>query len=616
MATVDGNFLTRSLRWLWGLIDGTRRLVLNLIFLFLVLLFVVALVGPTAPELKSHTALVVSPVGVIVENYTQEPFDRALSQWADTDNPETRLRDVLRAIELAADDPNISHLVISPDRIMSAGMGVLQDMAAAVARFRASGKPVTALSDGMNQQQYYLAASADRIILHPEGMVFLEGFGRYRNYYKTLLDSLGVDVHVFRVGEYKSAAEPFVRDDMSPATREANLSWLTSLWDSYLSEVGGRRGLSAPELHETVESFGQRLKEHGGQTSLVALESGLVDVIANSDEAIEYLVDNGVARVEGGYRQVGVDEYLARAAPRLAALSTKNKVAVIVAQGAITSGQPGPESTSGQLTVGLLKQARHDSRVRAVVLRVNSPGGQLFPSEQIRREVEITRASGKPVVVSMGDVAASGGYWIAMSANEIWANASTITGSIGVFGLVTTIPRGLDKIGVHTDGVGTTAMAGALRIDRPLDNSVGELIQQIVENGYSTFISKVAEFRGMSIADVDEVARGRVWSGAQAQTLGLIDQLGGLSEATQAAAALAGETDYQVRYLEPEMSATERFLLDLSASQWLPRWSGSWFAKLDALKGTWGSSISRDLQLLNQGSSGKPAVYAYCFCSW
>lgn len=616
MATVDGNFLTRSLRWVWSFIDGTRRLVLNLIFLFLVLVFVVALVGPKAPELQSHTALVVSPIGIIVENYTQEPLDRALSQWADTDSPETRLREVIQAIELAADDPKITHLVINPDRILSAGMGVLQDIGAAVARFKASGKPVTALSDGMNQQQYYLAASADQIILHPEGMVFLEGFGRYRNYYKTLLDSLGVDVHLFRVGEYKSAAEPFIRDDMSPETREANLSWLTSLWDSYLTEVGSQRGLSAAELHDTVESFGRQLKENGGQTSMVALESGLVDLIANADEAIEYLIDNGVARVEGGYRHVSVGEYLSSAAPRLSALSTKSKVAVIVAQGAITSGQPGPESTSSQVTVGLLKQARHDSNIRAVVLRVNSPGGQLFPSEQIRREVEITRASGKPVVVSMGDVAASGGYWIAMSANEIWANASTITGSIGVFGLVTTIPRGLDKIGVHTDGVGTTAMAGALRIDRPLDRAVGELIQQIVENGYSTFISKVAEFRGMSVADVDEIARGRVWSGAQAQSHGLVDQLGGLSEATRAAAALAGESDYDVRYLEPEMSPTERFLLDLSASSWLPRWSGSWLGDLGRLKDVLGNSVSRDLALLTQGSTGRPSVYAYCFCSW
>ncbi len=602
------NFLVRVFGGLWRLIDGTRRLVVNLLFLlvlFLVLAVVLRDAGITIPE---RSALVLDPSGMIVEQYSVDPTERALAQLFDDETPETRLRDLLDAIELATHDARIERIVIQTDYLWGIGLAKLQELKAALEAFKGAGKSVFAYSHGMDQQQYYLASLADEVWLHPEGIVFLEGYSVYRNFYREGLDKLSVDVHLFRVGEYKSAAEPFVRDDMSEYSKEANRYWLSGLWGDYLGDVAANRGLSPQELNDHIERFGDHLREAGGSAAQAALAAGLVDRLATLDELRELMIELG-ARDGDTFRQVGFMTYLA--ANRPVPNPVQKKVAVVVAQGVILGGDQPSGTIGGESTARLLREARNDERVAAVVLRVDSPGGAVLPSEQIRREVELTRAAGKPVVVSMSSVAASGGYWIAMSADEIWASPGTITGSIGIYGLLTNFPRTLEKIGIHTDGVGTTPMAGTLRADRPLPEHVGDIIQQIIDEGYERFISKVAASRDLDPDQVDRIARGRVWSGSQALERGLVDHLGGLSQAVASAAGRGGVSDYRVVYAEEQPSRLEQLLLDLTAT--LPRVNVasrfSWLSRL--LEGQTGTDLEL---LLGQPRNERVGVYAYCFC--
>ncbi|MEM6576772.1 MAG: signal peptide peptidase SppA, partial [Pseudomonadota bacterium] len=497
------------------------------------------------------------------------------------------------------------------DYLWGIGPSQLQELKSAIGQFKDSGKPVIAYGYGMSQQQYYLAALADQVWLHPEGLVLLEGYGVYRNYYKDGLDKLAVDVHLFRVGEYKSAAEPFIRNDMSDYSREANRYWLDSLWDQYLTEVAAQRDLTPEKLARHVDEFGEDLRKAGGRASEAALAAGLVDRVGTEDELREYLLSDGVfdADIES-FRQIDAETYLA--AQNSFALPQGDQVAVVVAQGAIVPGDQSQGTVGGESTARLIRRARMNDSTRALVLRVDSPGGAVLPSEQIRREIELTRASGIPVVVSMSSVAASGGYWISMSANEIWANPATITGSIGIFGLLTNFPRTLEKVGVYTDGVGTTRIAGALRSDRPMQPHIADIIQQIIEDGYERFIGKVATAREMTPEAVDQIARGRVWSGQQARDRGLVDKLGGLNDAIASAAEIADISSYKTVYVEQQVSALEQFLLDLTAR--LPSFSVSRDTTLGALLR---APLPTDLELLLAQPRGQQpvGVYAYCFCT-
>lgn len=604
------NFLVRVFGGLWRLIDGTRRLVLNLLFLLILFLVLAVVLRDTGIAIPDRSALVLDPSGMIVEQYSVDPTERALAQLFDDETPETRMRDLLDAIELATADARIQRILIQTDYLWGVGLANLQELKTAIEAFKGAGKSVFAYSHGMDQQQYYLASLADEIWLHPEGIVFLEGYSVYRNFYREGLDKLAVDVHLFRVGEYKSAAEPFIRDDMSEYSKEANRYWLSGLWGDYVGDVAASRGLSPEELSDHIERFGDHLREAGGSAAQAALAAGLVDRLATLDELRELMIELG-ARDGDTFRQVDFLTYLA--ANRPVPNPLQKKVAVVVAQGVILGGDQPSGTVGGESTARLLREARNDDRVAAVVLRVDSPGGAVLPSEQIRHEVELTRAAGKPVVVSMSSVAASGGYWIAMSADEIWASPGTITGSIGIYGLLTNFPRTLEKIGIHTDGVGTTPMAGTLRADRPLPEHVGDIIQQIINEGYERFIAKVAASRDLDPDAVDRIARGRVWSGSQALERGLVDHLGGLSQAVVAAAERGGASDYRVVYFEDQPSRLEQLLLDLTAT--LPKVNVAsrfaWVSRL--LDGQTGTDLEL---LLGQPRNERVGVYAYCFCTW
>jgi len=596
--------------FLWNFLNFSRRLIFNLIFLLLLLIFVLALRGGGA-EVKERTALVLDPKGDIVEQYTSAPAQRALSSALGDKVKEVQLRDIVRAIDAAAADKRIERLVVEPEQIAAAGMSSLHEIGAAIDRFKAAGKDVVAVANSMSQGQYLVAAHANQVLLHPDGDLLLEGIGRYRSYYKDALDWLGVEVHLFRVGEYKSYAEPYIRNDASPESKEADLFWMNGVWSDYLKEIGSARKIDPKDIAAQIENYPVAIKAVKGDIAKLALDSKLVDKLATRDEAEALLIGKGV-KDEHSYRKIDFQDYLG-VIDRARALDTRPQVAVVVAEGEILPGDQPAGTVGGDSTAKLLRRARENSKAKAVVLRVNSPGGDAFASELIRREIELTKRAGKPVIVSMGDVAASGGYWISMNGDQIFAEPTTITGSIGIFGLFANVPKTLAKIGIHTDGVGTTSLAGAIDPRRPLDPKVGDVIQSIIDKGYQSFITKVADARGKSPEQINAIARGRVWSGEQAKERGLVDQLGGLREAGAAAAKAANLGDnYQLVYVEKELTAWERFALSLSNDALarigravIPEAARVLLAQSD---------VQGQLRLLQSLDGNKVGVFAYCFC--
>jgi len=456
------------------------------------------------------------------------------------------------------------------DGFNAAGFAAMRDLAGALRDFRSSGKQIIAFGTNMEQKQYYLAAQADEVYLDPQGGVLLEGLGRYRMYYREgLQDKLGVDVHLFKVGEFKSAAEPYVLDAASPAAREADLFWMTDVWQRFVADLAQARKLDVAAINAMINDLPARVQAVSGDLGKLAVDEKLIDGLMTSQDVEKLLIERGLADEEGtSFRQIGLKGYQAHLTRENLRMDSRPQVAVVVAQGEITDGEQSPGTIGGESTSALLRQAREDENVKAVLLRVDSPGGGVFPSEQIRREVELIKAAGKPVVVSMGNVAASGGYWISMNADRIYADDSTITGSIGIFGLWMTVPRVLEKIGVSTDGVGTAPLAGAFDPTRPLDPNAGIIIQAVIEKGYADFTGKVAAARGSTPEKIDLVAQGRVWSGAQAKERGLVDELGGLEAALAHTASLAKleQGKYAVSYVEKPLTPFERFVVNMGGN--------------------------------------------------
>ena len=566
--TEKRSLFARIFLGIWHVIDGARKLVLNLVFLLILYLVIVAIIDTEETLIiQPNTALVLQPFGDVVEQYSGTPLDYALQQATETSRTETRLRDLVDAVRRAKEDDRIVRLVIDPTYLRRIGLASLQELEAAVADFKESGKPVTTLADTLEQSQYYLAALADEIWLNPKGWVWIDGFAAYRQFYREGLDKLEVEVNLFRAGKYKSAMEPWVRDDMSPEAKEANLFWIGSLWQQYLEAVSRERGVPLEDLSRAINEFADRLEAVDGDFAEFALQLGLVDKLVSRPEANLALSQLG-APGEGseGFRQVGFDNYLALTDIQSRSASNQ-KVVVVVVEGDIVRGSQ-PQGIVGAITISRkLRALSEDDSVKAVVLRVDSPGGDAFAAEKIRRELQALKESGKTIVVSMGDVAASGGYWIAMGADEVWASPSTITGSIGVYGILPTFARPLEKIGIRSDGVGTTRLAGKLRLDRPLDEDLRRIFQHATERTYDDFIELVAGARKMEREVVLEVAQGRVWSGAQAKERGLVDQTGTLRDATDAAARIAGlGSDYRIVYDERELTPLEAFLIDMTGS--------------------------------------------------
>ena len=551
-------------------LDLFRRLVLNALFWGIVIGLIVVALRSGGPAVPDKAALVLNPKGAVVEQLSGDPLGRVTGRFTGQGEDEVLLKDMLDAVRKAKDDPKIQALVLELDGLGGIGMSKLLDLKAALVEFKKSGKKIIATGAEFDQNGYFLAATADEIYIHPMGMVLLEGFSRFATFFKQGLDKLEVEVHVFRVGEYKSAVEPFLRDDMSEEAKAANLEFLGDLWNTWLKETAASRKLKVADLQAYIDGFKDRLAENGGQTAQMALKAKLVDKLANKDEVRDRLVQLvGEDEEKHTFRQIAFDDYLESVGgDRTGADARGNLVAVVVAKGEILDGSQPPGAIGGDSTAALIRDARLDKNVKAVVLRVDSPGGSAFASEVIRRECVLTRKAGKPVVVSMGTLAASGGYWISTASDEIFASPATITGSIGIFGMFPTYDKPLGKfLGIHVDGVGTTPLAGAMRPDRPFNPLVGEVIQQIINRGYDEFLTRVAEARKMDKAAVDKIARGRVWSGEDALRLGLVDKLGGLPDAIAAAAARAKlGKDYQVRYIQKKMNWKEQLVAGMMSS--------------------------------------------------
>jgi protease-4 len=613
--------LARLLRGL----DGLRRFTVNALFFGILVGLVIAL-WSGRPKVPDGAALVVRPQGTIVEQLSPaDPVARFLagSAGAGSIAQETLLKDLLDAISAAKDDDRIKAIFLDTNDLAGAGLTKLRDLRDALAEFRKSGKKVVAYGDDYMQTPFYLAAQADEVYLHPQGGVVLHGVGRWRNFYKEGLDRLGVEVHVFRVGEYKSAVEPYIRNDMSPEAKEMARETYGDIWRDYLADVAAGRKLKPENVAGWIEAMPERLRAAGGDAAKAALDAKLVDKLAERDEVRQRMIQlAGEDEDKKSFRQVGVETYLAaRGGDRTGGRGKGSAVAVVVAKGDILDGNQPPGTIGGDSTARLLRNAREDEAVKAVVLRVDSGGGSAFASEIIRRECELVRKAGKPMVVSMGSVAASGGYWIATASDEIWAAPETITGSIGIFGLYPTIDKPLAKyLGVHTDGVGTTRFTDALRPDRPLDPAVADMARQFIDDGYEDFITRVAKARKMTPEQVDRIARGRIWSGEDAKGLGLVDQLGGLDEAIGSAAKRAKlEKGYRVYYIEKEKSFRERVLemlatraLDVAvAAGWVaePSPSASALALTRPLR-----EIQADIARLSRWNDPH-GVYAHCLCT-
>lgn len=607
------SFISKFFLGIWRFIDGARKLLLNLVFLFILYIVVIALIdSDDAFMIEPETALLLQPYGDVVEQYSGTPLDHVLQQATESQRTETRLRDLVDAVRQAASDDKIVRLVIDPTYLRRIGLASLLEIEAAIAEFKATGKPVIALADNLGQQQYFLASMADEIWLNPKGMVWIDGFSSYRNFYREGLDKLEVEVNLFRVGKYKSAMEPWIRDDMSPEAKEANLFWIGSLWQQYLEAISRQRGVPLENLSDAINHFADRLESVDGNFAEFALELGLVDKLVNRPEANVVLAGLG-APGEGseGFRQVGFENYLllSQIKPRP---DSSGKIVIVVAEGEIVRGTQ-PQGVVGAVSLSRkLRALAEDKNVKGVVLRINSPGGDAFASEKIRREIQALKEMGKTVVVSMGNVAASGGYWIAMGADEVWASPSSITGSIGVYGILPTFARPLEKLGIHSDGVGTTELAGKLRLDRPLDPDLRRIFQYATERTYDDFISLVSESRNMSREAVMEVAQGRVWSGNQAKERGLIDQTGTLQQSVDAAARIAGlGSGYQVVYDEWELSAFETFLFEMVGGA-MSRFDVG-VSNLGGLHGTLLENILSDLKILARSTDGI-TVAAHCLC--
>jgi len=602
------SFIKRISILIWNTLNGIRKLILNLFFFGILAAIIVAMTVEDDIKLDSGSALVLNLSGSVVEQKRQvDPIEAAMKSSKSKDaSGELLLADVLNVIDNAALDTRISSIVLDIGHLRWTGISKLQSIGDALTRFKESGKPIVAKANWYGQNQYFLASFADTIYLNPQGSVELEGLSRYRQYYKSALEKLKVKAHIFRVGTFKSAVEPYIRDDMSPAAKQANTELLNDIWANYETQVAENRNISADKLVLSADQYLIELEKANGKSAEMALNMNWVDELASAESFRLKMIDTVGKAAEGNsFKQIDFYDYQSLIATH-PSLLIEDTVGIIVAKGTILNGNQPAGQIGGESTSKLLRKARFDDKVKAVVLRVDSPGGSAFASEQIRQEVLALKTAGKPVVVSMGSYAASGGYWISASADYIYATPTTLTGSIGIFGMVTTFEDSLSSIGIHTDGVATSDWAG-ISVTKGLTPEIKSVIQRHIERGYHDFISLVATERDMSLDDVDNIAQGRVWSGKKAVELGLVDELGDLDNAVAKAAKLASLEDFDSQIIEQELSPQELFIQEMfaSAAAYLPQSSTN--TVLEQLLSQW-SGVIEEFSSFDDPNG----MYLYC----
>lgn len=562
------NVILRVLAGIWRGLDGLRKVLHLVVLLFLFILVFGALSG-TAPVLPQQAVLEIAPAGFLVEEYQGDPFDRAIEELVGDAPPQTVVQDVVDALEYARNDDRIAGVHLDLGRLAGGGLSKLQRIGEAVLEFRNSDKPVIASGDFYSQGGYFIAAHADEAYLHPEGLVLLQGFGSYRTYYRDAIDKLRLDWNIFRVGTHKSFVEPYTRMNMSDEAREDVTRLTGQLWDMYVADVARARGLDERGVRRFSDELVSLVQEADGDLAAAALNQGLVDGLLTRREIRARLIEiaGEDAEFADAPATAGMRDYLAQMRLLKGVDIQEQNVAVVVASGEITFGSTAPGTIGADSTGRLLRRALNDETVAAVVLRVDSPGGSAFASDVIANEVAALQSAGKPVIASMSSAAASGGYWISAGADRIYASPSTITGSIGIFGMFPTYQRTLDILGVAVDGTGTTPWTGEFRPDREMSEQAKVLFQAVIDEGYDDFVSRVATHRGMEKEQVDTIAQGRVWTGADAINLGLVDELGTLEDAIVASADLAGLAagDYGRMTIRNELSPTEQLIVDMLA---------------------------------------------------
>ncbi|EEK9650651.1 signal peptide peptidase SppA [Salmonella enterica] len=561
-------FIAGFFKWTWRVLNLVREMVLNLFFIFLVLVGVgiwMQIGNGSNSEQTARGALLLDISGVIVDkpstNHRLGALGRQLFGASSDRLQENSLFDIVNAIRQAKDDRNITGIVLDLKNFTGADQPSMRYIGKALREFRDSGKPVFAVGENYSQGQYYLASFANKIWLSPQGQVDLHGFATNGLYYKTLLDKLKVSTHVFRVGTYKSAVEPFIRDDMSPAAREADSRWIGELWQNYLHTVSANRQISPQQLFPGAQAIIDGLTSVGGDTAKYALDHKLVDALASSADVEKALTKQfGWSKTENNYRAISYYDYSLKTPA-----DTGSTIAVIFANGAIMDGEETPGNVGGDTTASQIRDARLDPKVKAIVLRVNSPGGSVNASEVIRAELAAARAAGKPVVVSMGGMAASGGYWISTPANYIVASPSTLTGSIGIFGVINTVENSLSSIGVHSDGVSTSPLAD-ISMTKALSPEVQQMMQLSIEYGYKRFITLVADARKRTPEQIDKIAQGHVWTGEDAKANGLVDSLGDFDDAVAKAAELAKLKQWHLDYYQDEPTVLDMVMDSMTGS--------------------------------------------------
>lgn len=561
-------FIAGFFKWTWRLLNFVREMVLNLFFIFLILVGVgvwMQVSNNNTSDKVGRGALMLDISGVIVDKPSSTSRLGVLSRQllgASSDRlQENSLFDIVNTIRQAKDDRNITGIVMDLKNFAGADQPSMQYIGKALREFRDSGKPVYAIGDNFSQGQYYLASFANKIWLSPQGSVDIHGFATNGLYYKSLLDKLKVSTHVFRVGTYKSAVEPFIRDDMSPAAREADSRWIGELWQNYLNTIAANRQIPAEQVFPGAQGVLDALTKADGDTAKYALDSKLVDALLSSAEVEKALTKQfGWSKAENNYRAISYYDYTLNPPA-----DTGSSIGVVFANGAIMDGEETPGNVGGDTTASQIRDARLDPKVKAIVLRVNSPGGSVTASEVIRSELAAARAAGKPVVVSMGGMAASGGYWISTPASYIVANPSTLTGSIGIFGVINTVENSLDSIGVHTDGVATSPLAD-ISLTKALPPEAQQMMQLSIENGYKRFITLVAQARKSTPEQIDKIAQGHVWTGQDAKANGLVDSLGDFDDAVAKAAELAKLKEWHIDYYQDEPTFFDMVIDGMSGS--------------------------------------------------
>ncbi|EMG9487499.1 signal peptide peptidase SppA [Serratia marcescens] len=555
-------------RWTWRLLNFIRELILNLFLVLLILVGVgiyLSFQSSSTTTAPARGALLVDLSGVVVD---QPSVNNRVRQWgrellgaSSSRLQENSLFDVVDSIRKAKDDKNITGMVLQLNDFVGADQPSLRYIGKALREFRDSGKPIFAIGDSYNQTQYFLASYANKVYLSPQGAVDLHGFATNNLYYKSLLDMLKVTTNIFRVGTYKSAVEPLIRDDMSPAAREADSRWIGGLWQNYLETVAANRQLTPQQLFPGAAGVLSGLQAAGGDTARYALDNKLVDELASRTAIENQLVKTfGWDKQANDFNAISIYDYQ----PKPDA-NQGGKIAVVFANGAIMDGPQTPGNVGGDTTAAELRQARLDPVIKAVVFRVNSPGGSVSASEVIRSELAAVRAAGKPVVVSMGGMAASGGYWVSTPADYIIASPSTLTGSIGIFGIINTYEKTLDTLGVHTDGVATSPLAD-IAVTKALPQEFSQMMQLNIENGYKNFLDLVAKSRKMTPQQVDQIAQGHVWLGSDAKANGLVDQLGDFDDAVKKAAELAKLQQWQLNWFVDTPSLSDMVLSQFGVS--------------------------------------------------